>query len=206
MKIETQEGATIAGASGMALNPIPWSDEMWNLWNKIHATLCGTLSVSVMFDGFIAIQDAINKKLLLEEVASDAVMVAANGARIKCHKCFLVLRSPVLAALFQSGMEETATNTIVMAGMTEAAVRAFLSYLYTSDTTEAQASCEIALEVFQAGHRYLIPELENAMKNFFLFKSLDFFNVECALRLFLFVRNLEMYSNLKEIAVLILKT
>lgn len=189
-----------------------WATTFWNSWGCSFANVWGNLSISVLLDGLDDLEgnlmlgkETVYERMLKEEVATDAAIVAGNGVHINCHKSLLMVHSPVLVAMFQSGMEEATTNTIEMPAMTEKSVRAFLAFLYYMDTSEAINSSDVAFELFEAGHKYDIKGLEDSMKNILLTKPFGWFSVPTALRLFLFARNLEGSAILKGKAAEVLK-
>lgn len=89
--------------------------------------------------------------------------------------------------------------------MSEASVKAFLAYLYYSELEKATKNCATALEIFQASLDYNIAALQGFMRTTLLTKPDNWYNVEVALKLFLFARNLDDGAELKMRAVKLLK-
>lgn len=65
-----------------------------------------------------------------------------------------IVQSYVLEKNFKGSYAESETNVVEMVDMTTASVKAFLAYLYYFYTDKAVASSNIAIEVFQASHKY----------------------------------------------------
>lgn len=107
--------------------------------------------------------------------------------------------------MLDSDLQESKTNQIEMVDMSEQGVQAFLEYLYKSEKSLAEQNPQVALELLEAAHKYDIPHLEGNMKHLFLEKSNDWFNVDVALHLFLFARNICDYEHLKIKCVQVLK-
>lgn len=193
--------------SGFLKGDTIWPEAVITAFMSPHTNLWGKITICAVFDKLEGLPEnqSIFKKMLTEEMASDLTIVAANGVKIKCHRCFLIAQSPVMAAMFESDMKEAATNTIEMPEIQEASLRAFLRYLYYGDTTEAEDSCAVALEMMELGHKYNVEDLEKCMRNILMKKPFEWFNAKCAFLLFLFARNLQDYTNLKLKAVQVLK-
>lgn len=138
---------------------------------------------------------AVYRKMLHEEIWSDAVIMAGDGIPVKCHKAMLSTQSPVFRVAFKTDMEEGKTGQLVIPEMTdEKSVRAFLGFLYNWDISPAQENSLVAFELFHAGHKYDIQQLELAMEHVLLSKPYGWFDAEVALKLYLFARNLPKYS------------
>lgn len=188
-----------------------WTDATWNAWKRrdiiVHAN--ATISVNVCDPDPMEVLalhvKGFNEQILKQEVATDVTITSVNGAKVKCHKSFLTVRSPVFKAMFESDMEEKITSNVEMVEMTEVGVRAFLAYLYYMDTKDAQKNCEVALELLEASHKYDIEEMEKTLKGIIINKDNVWFTVDMVLKLFLFARNLEGGADLKTKAVRVLK-
>jgi hypothetical protein len=90
---------------------------------------------------------------------SDFSICAANGAeelRIPVHKVVLSLSSPVLKAMLESGMSESAVGELRFADCDVIAVKEFVHYLY-SDTCNVVSHSEALLAL---AHRYEVPGLQ----------------------------------------------
>lgn len=185
-----------------------WTDAVWESWCSSENKVRGQLSISVILrnpeDMEIPRPRTIYERMLTEKMFTDATIVAGNGVNIKCHKVFPVAQSPVLAAIFRTMRRQMATSTVKIP-MTETALRAFLAFRYYEEVTVAKNNCEIAFQLFEAGHKYCIGKLEEAMKDIFLEKPTFWFNVQDAFKLFLFARNLENCGELKVKAAQVLK-
>ncbi len=92
--------------------------------------------------------------------------------------------------MFQTtGMSECKDNCLVIGEMSEAGVRAMLQFIYWCDLEEPAKNCEMALELLEAGHKYLVEDLENAMLGIFGAMTCKWFTVDVALKLFRFSRS-----------------
>lgn len=178
-----------------------WTKEVWSRWNAPNLVARADVTVAVNICGLDSLEKlalpgpprpiSINERMLNEEINTDLTIVAGNGAKIKCHKVYLMVRSPVLKAMFKS---EATTSTLKMEAMTEASVRAFLAYLYHSDTTEARKVSEVALEMFEAGHKYDVEGLEDAMEGIIVGKNdKEWFTLDMVIRLFMFARKFDEF-------------
>ncbi|ODN00210.1 Kelch repeat and BTB domain-containing protein 12 [Orchesella cincta] len=98
---------------------------------------------------------------------ADCTIVVANGVEIKCHQLILKLHSPVFRSMFESGMSETMTRRVNIKDMTEEAMVAILKFLYTWDLELPMRNMSVASRLLQAGHRYEIKNLEQAMTQLF---------------------------------------
>lgn len=181
-------------------------------WKEGNCIFRGLFSIALIFDDnqgdpAVPIPDrfSINREMLMEEISTDLTITAGNGAVIRCHKIFLAAHSPVLRIMFESNLEETKTNNIDMSDLTEEGVRAFLSYLYCWDIDKAEESCDVAFQLFYAGHKYDITRLEKCMEDLLLSKHDGWYESEVAFKMFLFARNMEKGKDLVEKAVQILK-
>lgn len=178
-----------------------WTSEAWRIWNLPNLVTRANLTIEVKVTGLDPLEKfvlpsplSINERILKEEVGADLMIVAGNGVKVKCHKIFLMVRSPVFKARFKGDTEEVTISTLEMGDMTEASVRAFLAYLYYSDTSVARKSCEVALELFQAGHQYCVEGLEDAMEGIIVgHEDEDWFTADMVIRLFIFARKLEEF-------------
>lgn len=152
--------------------------DVWSIVNNPEFPIWGLVTITVNFSGVgitmgmplpLEIRD-VNERMLKEEVGADAVILAEGGVPIRCHKSFLMVHSPVFREMFETNMMEGDACTVYMTYLTEAQVHNFLEYLYCSETTEAENNCEVALVLLEAGHKYHIKELEESMKEIFLYK------------------------------------
>lgn len=130
---------------------------------------------------------------------TDSLKICADLYMLK------IVQSDVLEKKFKGCYAESEINVVEMVDMTTATVQAFLAYLYYFDTDKAADSSTIAVEVFQASHKYNVSSLKEEMKRFLLTKPDKWFEVEAALELFLFARNLEEENELKMRAVQLIK-
>lgn len=113
--------------------------------------------------------------------------------------------------MFHNEMLESKNNRVEINDMSEVGIRAFLAYIYLWETKEATQNSRIALELLKAGHKYDILDMEQCMRNLLLTKGSEWYkdeddNVEVALDLFLFVRNLEGEEALKMKSIEALKS
>lgn len=184
-----------------------WTDDMWESWCSKEKRVCAKISIAVRLGGAEGMgtpkTPTIYERLLKEEVLTDLTIVAAKGVAIRCHRAFLGVQSPVLAAILQGdmGKAQGAVNTVEMLEMSEAAVKALLAFLYYEEYLEAHKNCEIAYQLFEAGCKYGILKLKTVMKTVILDKPLWWLGADSALRLFLLIWNLENYGELKMKAV-----
>lgn len=173
-----------------------------DLWRNKNCLFRGLTSVVLFFDDNQCdlaepAKDRfyINKKILAERICTDVTITAGNGARIKCHKNFLSAHSPVLWTMLNTNLECKDQN-IDMSDLSEEGVRALLSYLYYWDIDNATESCDIAFQLFVAGHKFDIARLKKCMKDLLLSKHVSWFQKEVAFKLFLFSRNLRQEEDL----------
>lgn len=136
---------------------------------------------------------SINRKILQDEIFTDAVIVTKDHSHVKCNKVFLMAHSPVFRAMFDSRngeLQEQQTNMLEMEDISEKGVRALLAFLYCWDQTDANKNSIVAFELLNAGHKYDIPKLEELMAEMLLKKGSEWFDAEVSVKLFGFGRNL----------------
>jgi hypothetical protein len=88
--------------------------------------------------------------------AAASVRAEEDWEGIPVHRLVLSLRSPVLAAMAQSGMLESAQGQLRIPDFNAAVVREFVRYLYT-DACDVTPHAEALLAV---SHRYDVPALQ----------------------------------------------
>lgn len=86
---------------------------------------------------------------------------------------------------------------IEMREVTEAGRCALLEYCYTSDIKQALIDSKSTMELFVATHAYGINPLEKRLKKLLKEKSIDFYGMGSALRLFRFGHEIECYKDMK---------
>lgn len=75
------------------------------------------------------------------------------------HKLILSIRSPVLAAMMQSGFSEAGSATMEVTDSSAKVVEAFLYFFYT-DKCEVSLTAEEWQELFQLAHKYDVKGLQ----------------------------------------------
>ncbi|CAL8130887.1 unnamed protein product [Orchesella dallaii] len=137
------------------------------------------------------------ESILSRKVNTDLNIIASNGAILECHKCFLSVNSPVLAAMLESGLEESKSSRIELVDVSENCVKALLEYLYTFKITQSRKCSILAVELFQVAHKYDIRQLEEDLAHILLAQVNSWYDVNAALDLFRFARNVEEHCSLK---------
>ncbi|ODM88776.1 BTB/POZ domain-containing protein [Orchesella cincta] len=137
------------------------------------------------------------ENILSRKVNADLTIIASNRAALKCHKCFLSVNSTVLAAMLDSNMKESKSSQIELLDVTEPCVKALLEYLYTFKITQGRKSSKLAVEMFQVAHKYDISQLEKEMAQILLERANSWYDVNAALDLFRFSRNVEEHKTIK---------
>lgn len=110
--------------------------------------------------------------------------------------------------MLSSDLKESRPNMIDLTETSEEGVQVLLNYIYSSEmesTMFLKESSSVAFELLQAAHKYEIDGLEIAMKKVFLKRNEDWYDVEVAMNLFLFARNVNGYDDLKTKCVKVLK-
>jgi len=102
-------------------------------------------------------------------------------------------------------MTETNADNALKVEMSEEGVSAFLKYIYYSNLDDALKNGSIALELLKAGQKYDMALLEEAVKRIFKGKPVGWFDVELAIHLFLWSRQMDDYEDVKIKAVQVLK-
>lgn len=95
-------------------------------------------------------------KLLTDETGSDICFVI-NGQEIRAHKAILLARSPVFAAMFNCGMQESASGRVDIKDIAPDIFKAFLLFIYTDQVDFANVDAE---DLLVAANKYLIPLLK----------------------------------------------
>lgn len=154
---------------------------------------------------------SINKKILHDEMLTDAVIVSKEGTQVKCHKIFLAAHSSVIGDSIQScnnQQQQHQTYVLDMPNLSEKSVKALLAFLYYWDQTEAEKNSGVAFELLRIGHNYNIPLLEKRMSKLILKKYNDWLEADVAVSLFGFVRGCSCFAaeELRMKAIDVMKT
>lgn len=91
------------------------------------------------------------RRLVGSESFSDVEFLLDDGSRVFGHRAVLARRSRHFCAMFESGLRESASREVVMAGISRGAFLALLEYLYTDDVALQEDS---VVEVLQAADRF----------------------------------------------------
>jgi len=103
-------------------------------------------------------------------------------------------------------MKEKKTSKIHLDDVSAECVKALLEYLYTFKLSVARDSSVISVELFQVSHKYHICQLEQELKKIFASQVDTWYEVDSALKLFQFARNVEEHKELKQKCVEVLKS
>ncbi len=117
--------------------------------------------------------------------------------------------SPVFQTMFKGdSFKEGQTRSVTLANMTEKGVVALLNYLYSidSDDYDAEWESDICMELLQASEQFSMSNLQETMKRVLLGKPDNWFQVDTALHVFCFSRNVENCQELKDKCIQVLKT
>ncbi|XP_073841527.1 protein roadkill-like [Musca autumnalis] len=87
---------------------------------------------------------------------ADIVMVARDGTEFKAHKLLLSARSEVFETMLNRDFLENKTNRITIDDMDADVMKEMLNFIYTGK----EIPKEMALALFQAGHKYAMLDLE----------------------------------------------
>ncbi|CAL8130885.1 unnamed protein product [Orchesella dallaii] len=137
------------------------------------------------------------ENILSRKVNTDLNIIASNGAILECHKCFLSVNSSVLGAMLESGLEESKSSRIELVDVSENCVKALLEYLYTFKITQSRKCSILTVELFQVAHKYDIRQLEEELAQILQAQVNSWYDVNAALDLFRFARNVVEHNNLK---------
>lgn len=174
----------------------------------LEITVCSILAKDPRLQQSNILTTQLNKTILKDELGCDAVIIPGNGGNpVKCHRSFLMGNSLVFRAMFENDMEEAKKGEIEMPEMSEGGVRAFLAYLYYRDEEVPNAKCGIALELMIAGHKYDVQSLENDMTKKLLYMSRKWYetDLDVAVKLYLFARNVKGGDQLKKKAISVMR-
>lgn len=119
--------------------------------------------------------------------------------------------SPVFHAMFKSdSFKEGQTKCVTLKNMSEKGVVAFLHFLYCVEVEESkedvQYNSEICMELLEASEEYSMSNLQESMKLVFLNRPCRWFQVDIALQLFCFSRNVEKCQGLIGKCIKVLKS
>ncbi|CAL8108340.1 unnamed protein product [Orchesella dallaii] len=148
--------------------------------------------------------ESIEKAVLEEELHTDFVLVAGDGGKISCSKDRLSSRSKVFCGMLKSGMKESTENECKLEDMSKEGVKALLKYIYYFSVEDALKDPKIAMELLEAGHKYDVILLEDAMKRIFIGKPEEWFTVDAALLLFLWSLKMGNCTDLTRKAVMMI--
>ncbi|CAL8092027.1 unnamed protein product [Orchesella dallaii] len=136
------------------------------------------------------------KAFLDDKIACDFELISKNGSRIPCHKAFIAWNSPVLSVMLQTDCKESKENAYEL-GLSEDGVKAFLEFIYYGNMDRPNERPTIALELFEAAHKYNVQAMEKAIKNMLLRKQTTWFPIDVALQLFVLTNQTNSYPDLK---------
>lgn len=147
------------------------------------------------------------KRMLDEGIGSDVNLIPRSGNPVKAHKSFLMTLSPVFGAVFGKHTQDSRNRDVEVKDISEDGLKAFLAYLYYSDTSRPNISCSVALELLQASRKYQVSDMEKSMQDLLLQKTVQWFDVVSSIKLFLLATNfpLEIREKLKRKAAHALK-
>uniref|UniRef100_A0A0N5C1Y7 BTB domain-containing protein n=1 Tax=Strongyloides papillosus TaxID=174720 RepID=A0A0N5C1Y7_STREA len=107
--------------------------------------------------------------------------IEVQNSQIKVHKCILASRSEVFKSLLTDDGCKFSPNGIEMNGFRLEVVNEMVNYLYTGKSPNMD---EMALELFEIGHKYELEQLKSMAEESLLY-SLSIENVldylECSL-------------------------
>ncbi|XP_021968349.1 uncharacterized protein LOC110863367 [Folsomia candida] len=162
------------------------------------------------FEEPLALLDSMmNKKRKLSNDDKDFTLVCANtGKEFACHKFILSAHSDVFVAMFASGMQESETKTVALAGIQEATVDALLDFMYQGGLQIPFSRSDIALELLELAHQYEIQPLVNKLEQILENEDLEKISISTAIKMFSFCVKLEyadQFTLLGDKAVTIIK-
>lgn len=107
----------------------------------------------------------------LEFLIGDAkfgdVTMMVGGETVQAHKCILIARSPVFAAMFEHAMQESVENCVIIEDVEPTVFKALLRYIYTDKVTCLDTK---AHELYAAADKYGISTLKSQCRNSILEK------------------------------------
>jgi len=171
------------------------------------------------------------ENILSQKLNTDVSIVASDGSVFECHKCFLsgeisfmkylnfiftyivlqllilnfAVNSTVFAAMLDSDMEEKKTSRVHLEDVSAECVKALLEYLYTFKISEGGKCSKLAVELFQVAHKYHVRQLEQGIGKILLNQVNTWYDVDAALQLFQFARNVEEHKGLRVKCVQVLQ-
>ena len=111
------------------------------------------------------IPEALHKDIKMFFSEQNVTLNASDGD-VKANLNLLTTRSPVFRAMFgRETWEEVQTKTVDMTRFTKEVLEAFVGFLLNEKLVNPKKTASALLEL---GHKYNIPSLETASKNFIL--------------------------------------
>lgn len=90
-----------------------------------------------------------------------------DGKSLRAHKFILAARSPVFAAMFQSGMQESQSSVIVIEDVEAEVMQAVIRYIYCGDIEEEhEDNALFAIKLFAAADKYHLKFLRTLCESF----------------------------------------
>jgi len=108
--------------------------------------------------------------------------------------------------MLESDFQESKSNRIEMPDVSEECVKAMLEFIYSMKLTEPFNCSMVAVELFHMAHKYDICLLEEKLAEMLPQRATKWYNVNAAVDLFRFVRNVDKYGSLKKKMIQVLKT
>lgn len=132
------------------------------------------------------------KRMRTDEIFTDLTIIAGDGTQHKCHRAVLACQSPYFARVLDSGTEEARSGTAVLPHMNAEVVGAMFDYFYTWNIDVVEGNSFVCVELLKAGHLYDIETLQKCTKKILLDKTINWYTPEAALRLLLFIKDMDM--------------
>lgn len=108
-----------------------------------------------------------NQMVSCPESCFTDVVFQIDGRSLHAHKFILSSRSPVFAAMFLSGMQESHSSLILVEDVDFRVMQAILRYIYVGDIDEDNVNnCEFVIKLFAAADKYNLKYLRNVCESY----------------------------------------
>ncbi|CAL8068184.1 unnamed protein product [Orchesella dallaii] len=145
-------------------------------------------------------------KLLNDKILTDCIVVTSNNEEKPCHQCILAAGSDVFKAMFNIGLSESQLRKIVLQDVTENCFNKLLEHLYGREFKRSQMTQDVAIELIQVAHRYMILDLVAKVTDFLLDMPSRLYTMDNVLELYYFSEKVEYLNMLANKMLCIMKT
>jgi len=168
---------------------------------KDEQSCVGKYSLELMnqdafYFGDFADNRSTHEKFLTEEKYTDFALIAEDGSSFPCHKAFLAGNSPVFGQLLGTDEKVRRENCYHLKA-SPSGVKAFRSFIYTCDLSEAFRHPIIAVELLQLGDQFEIQLLKKKLEFLLERRADEWLTPNASVKLFWVTKDMRGFGELK---------